>query len=143
MIGWIEISFDWQFLAGVFQQVMYTQAWQWIDMSKLASGQAASPYSLEACSRHLPAHLRPGAIALFSYYWHKFCYSVIQSFSFFTPSKRTSNSFTTTRQILDVLFILIFIYIVICTSLLTLTCLYLFARTYLYLCSLYTIMWAW
>ena len=48
-------------------------------------------------------------------------HSVIPSLSFFTRSKRTQNSFTTSRQILDVLFILIFISIVICTSLFTLT----------------------
>ena len=56
----------------------------------------------------------------------------LPSFSFFTPSKRIQNSFTTTRQILDVFFIFIFIYIVIYTSLFTLNCLYLFTLAYLY-----------
>ena len=54
-------------------------------------------------------------------YRHIFFFSLIPSFSFFTPSKRTQNSFTTSRQILDVLFILIFISIVIYTSLFILT----------------------
>ena len=50
---------------------------------------------------------------------------VIPSFSLFTPCKRTQNSFTTSRQILDVFFILIFISVGICTSLFTFTYLYL------------------
>ena len=62
---------------------------------------------------------------------------IFPSFSFFTPSNRTQNSFTTTRQILDVL--LIFIFIVFYSSLFTFTCLYLFTHTYLYLCFLYTV----
>ena len=53
------------------------------------------------------------------FFRHIFFSSLISSFSFFTPSKRTQNSFTTTRQILDVFFILIFISIVIYSSLLT------------------------
>ena len=57
----------------------------------------------------------------FLIFWHIFFSSVTPSFSFFTPSKRTQNSFTTSRQILDVLFILIFISKVICTSFFTLT----------------------
>ena len=40
------------------------------------------------------------------------CFSSLPSFSFSAPSKRTQNSFTTLRHILDVLFILIFISIV-------------------------------
>ena len=47
--------------------------------------------------------------------------------------------FTTTRKILDFLFILIFISIVIYTSSFTLNCLYLFTLTYL--CSFCTIIW--
>ena len=47
---------------------------------------------------------------LFSFFRHIFFFSVIASFSFFMPSKRTQNSFTTSRQILDVL---IFVSIVI------------------------------
>ena len=73
------------------------------------------------------------------FFRHIFFSSLIRSFSFFTPNNRTQNLFTTTRQILDVLFILIFIPIVIYTSLFTLNCLYLFTLTYFYLCSLYTI----
>ena len=38
-------------------------------LDRHVSGQAASPYSLEAYSEHLPAHLRPEAIAPFSYYF--------------------------------------------------------------------------
>ena len=49
-------------------------------------------------------------------YRHIFFFSLIPSFSFFTPSKRTQNLFTTIRNILDVLFILIFISIVIYTE---------------------------
>ena len=65
---------------------------------------------------------------------------LITNFSFFRPSKRTQNSFTTIRHILDVLFILIFISTVtVCTSLFTLTCLYLSILPYLCLCSFYTI----
>ena len=37
-------------------------------MSKRDNGKAASPYSLEAYSDHLPAQLRPGLVLLFSYY---------------------------------------------------------------------------
>ena len=48
-------------------------------------------------------------IFLSSFYRHIFFSSLIPSFSFFTSSKRTQNSFPTTRHILDVLFILIFI----------------------------------
>ena len=80
-------------------------------------------------------------LILSSFFRHIFFSSLIPSFSFFTPSKRTQNSFTTTRKILDVLFILIFISMVIYTSLFTLNCLYLCTLTYLYLCSLYTIIW--
>ena len=50
---------------------MYTQAWHWIGMPKLVNGQAASPFPFEAYSGHLPAHLRPDVIALFSCYWYK------------------------------------------------------------------------
>ena len=64
----------------------------------------------------------------FSFFWHVFFSSLISSFLFFKPSKRTQNLCMTTRQISNVLFILIFISIVI---LFTLTC--------LYLCSLCTI----
>ena len=74
-----------------------------------------------------------------SFFPHIFFSSVIPSFLFFTPSKITQNSFTTRRQILDVLFLLIFISIVIYTSFFTLNLLYLFTITYLYLYSLYTI----
>ena len=66
------------------------------------------------------------------FFQHTFFSSLIPSFLFFTPSKRTQNLFMTTRQILDVFFILIFISIVIYTFLITLNCLYLFTRTYLY-----------
>ena len=45
----------------------------------------------------------------------KFCL-LIPIFSFFTPSKRTQNSITTIRHVLDVLFILIFISIVTYTE---------------------------
>ena len=64
----------------------------------------------------------------------KLLFIVIPSFSFSTPRKMTQNSFTTSRQTLVVLFILIFISIIIYTSLFTLICLYLFTLTYLYLC---------
>ena len=65
---------------------------------------------------------------------------IIPSFSFFTPNKRTQNSFTTISHILDVLFILIFISIVtVYISLFTLTCLYLFTLT-LYTCVLFIIL---
>ena len=40
-----------------------------VALDRHVSGQAASPYSLEAYSGHLPAHLRPEAIAALSYYW--------------------------------------------------------------------------
>ena len=60
-----------------------------------------------------------------------FLYSYSKLFVF-KPSKRTQDSFTTIIQILDVLFIFIFISIVIYTTLFTLTCLYLFTLTYLY-----------
>ena len=63
----------------------------------------------------------------------------LSSFSFFTPSNGTQISFMTTRQISNAPFILVFVSIVIYTSLFRLTCLYLFTLTYLYLCSLYTI----
>ena len=67
--------------------------------------------------------------------------SLAPSFLLFTPSKMTQNSFTTTRQILDVLVIFIFIFIVIYIYLSNF--LHLLACTYLhfltYLCSLYTI----
>ena len=63
--------------------------------------------------------------------WHMFFSSLILSFLFFMNSKRTQKSLTTTRQILEVIIILIFISIFIYTSLFTLT--------YLYLCSLYAI----
>ena len=60
-------------------------------------------------------------------------YIILQSYSkFFTPSKKTQNSLTTNRQNLDVFFILIFISIVIYTSLFTLNCLYLFTIIYTY-----------
>ena len=75
-----------------------------------------------------------------SFFRFLFFSSVIPSFSLFTPSQRTQNSFTISRQVLDVLFILIFISIVIYTSLFTLTDLYLFTLTYLYLRFLYTSM---
>ena len=65
-------------------------------------------------------------IILSSFFWHIFCSSVIPSFSLFTLSKRTQNSFTTSRQILDVPFILIFISIVIYTYLRILISTYLF-----------------
>ena len=51
-----------------------------------------------------------------SFYRHIFSSSLIPSFSFFTSSKRTQNSFTTIRYILDVLFILMFISIIIYTE---------------------------
>ena len=73
----------------------------------------------------------------------QFFSSLIPSFLFFTPSKRTQNSFTTTREILDVFFILIFISIVIYSSLFTFNWLYLFTLACLYLCSLYTVIWTW
>ena len=76
-------------------------------------------------------------------FWYIFFSSLIPTFLFFMPSKRTQNSFTTTRQILDVFFILIFISIVIYSSLFTFNWLYLFTLAYLYLCSLYTIIWTW
>ena len=55
-------------------------------------------------------------LILSSFYRHIFFSSLIPSFSFFTPSKRTKNSLTTIRHILDVLFILIFKSIVIYTE---------------------------
>ena len=70
---------------------------------------------------------------------HIFFSSLIPNFSFLTPSKRTHNSFMIIGHILDVLFIRIFISIVIYTvytSSFTLTCLYFFTLTYLYLCFL-------
>ena len=51
--------------------------------------------------------------------WHIFFSSLIPSFLFFTPSKRTQNPFMTTIEILDIFFILIFISIVIQSSLFT------------------------
>ena len=51
---------------------------------------------------------------------HIFFSSLIPSFLFFIHSKRTQDSFMTTRQLLDVLFILIFISIVTYTYLLIL-----------------------
>ena len=62
--------------------------------------------------------------------------------SFFTHSERTQNSLMTTRQILDVFFILIFITIVIysyAVMIIPQLWLYLFTLAYLYLFSLYTI----
>ena len=62
--------------------------------------------------------------------------------SFFTQSERTQNSLMTTRQILDVFFILIFITIVIysyAVMIIPQLWLYLFTLAYLYLFSLYTI----
>ena len=48
---------------------MYTQAWQWIGMSKIVNGQTASLYSLDVYPEHVPAHLWPGVTCgLFSYY---------------------------------------------------------------------------
>ena len=44
------------------------------------------------------------------FYRHIFFSSLIPSFSFFTPSKRTQNPFTTIRHVLHVFFILIFIF---------------------------------
>ena len=38
-------------------------------LDRHVNGQAASPYSLEAYSRHLLAHLRPETIASLSYYY--------------------------------------------------------------------------
>ena len=52
-----------------------------------------------------------------NFFWHIFFSSLIPSFLFVMPSKRTQNLFTTTRQISDVLFILIFRSMVIYTSL--------------------------
>ena len=76
---------------------------------------------------------------VFFFFWHIFFSGLIPSFLFFMPSKRAQNLFTTLRHILDAFFILVkFISIVtytVYTSLLTLTCLYLFTLTYLYLCS--------
>ena len=60
-------------------------------------------------------------------------FSSLPSFLFTTASKRTQNSFTTIRHILDGLFILMFISIVVYTVytfLFTLTCLFLFTLTY-------------
>ena len=51
---------------------MYTQGWHWIGMSKRDNGYTASPYSLEAYSGHLPAHLRSEVIPSFSYYSRNF-----------------------------------------------------------------------
>ena len=76
---------------------------------------------------------------VFFFFWHIFFSGLIPSFLFFMPSKRAQNLFTTIKHILDAFFILVkFISIVTYTvyiSLLTLTCLYLFTLTYLYLCS--------
>ena len=55
--------------------------------------------------------------------------SLIPSYWFFMHSKQFQNSFATTRQILPVLLLLIFIFIVIYTSLFTLTCLHLLTLT--------------
>ena len=66
---------------------------------------------------------------------HIFFSSLNPSFSFFTPSEKTQNSFTTTRQNLDVFFMLIFISIVIYTSIFTPSFLYLF--TLILMLSLY------
>ena len=52
-----------------------------------------------------------------NFFWRIFFSSLIPSFLFVMPSKRTQNLFTTTRQISDVLFILIFRSMVIYTSL--------------------------
>ena len=65
--------------------------------------------------------------------------SLIPTLLFFSPSKRTQNSFTTTRQILDLLFVLIFTACDIYTSLFTLNSISLSTFTYLYLWSLYTL----
>ena len=66
---------------------------------------------------------------------HIFFSSLNPSFSFFTPSEKTQNSLTTTRQNLDVFFMLIFISIVIYTSIFTPSFLYLF--TLILMLSLY------
>ena len=75
-----------------------------------------------------------------SIFWYIFFSSLFPSFSMFISSKRTQNLSKTNRKILDVLFILIFISIVIYTSLFTITWFYLFKHTYLCLCSLYIIL---
>ena len=56
---------------------------------------------------------------MYFFFWHIIFSSLIPSFSFFMPSKRIQSSFTTTRQILDVFFILIFRSIVIYSYLFT------------------------
>ena len=61
--------------------------------------------------------------------WHIFFSSLIPSFLFFMHSKRTQNSFTTTRQLLDVLFTLIFIAVYLYTYIYC----YLHLLTYTYL----------
>ena len=45
---------------------MYTQVWHWIGMSKSDNGYAVFIYSLDVYSGHLPAHLRPEVMAVFS-----------------------------------------------------------------------------
>ena len=75
----------------------------------------------------IPCLFQLGFVFFFQYIFFS---SLIPSFSFFTPSKRTQNSFATTRQNLDVLLILIFI--IIYSSLVALTYFYLFTLIYTY-----------
>ena len=76
---------------------------------------------------------------VFFFFWHVFFSSLIPSFSFFTPSKRIRNSFTTIRQVLDVFLYTCSckLFIAIYSSLFTFNWLYLFTLAYLYFCSLY------
>ena len=59
---------------------------------------------------------------------HIFFSSLVPSFLFFTHSKRTQISFTTTRQLLKMFSLYLYLYL----RLFTLACLYLFKLTYLY-----------
>ena len=89
----------------------------------------------------IPCLFQLNFFSFFPFFRHIFFSSLFPSFLFFTLSKRTRNSFVVTRQTLDVLFTLIFISIVIDASLFTLIYLYLFAISYWYWCSFYTIIW--
>ena len=89
----------------------------------------------------IPCLFQLNFFSFLPFFRHIFFSSLFPSFLFFTLSKRTQNSFAVTRQTLDVLFTLIFISTVIDTSLFTLIYLYLFAISYWYWCSFYTIIW--
>ena len=87
-----------------------------------------SPLSIPLCNMIICLF----QLILSSFYRHIFFPSLVPSFLFFTPSKRTQNWFATIRHTLDVLFILIYISIVIYTVY-SLLYLHLLAYTYLHL----------